>query len=65
MNGKQVKKLRKRLRWRQLDLAHYLDVAMSTIYLWESERTQPEGPAAKLLHALDKGIVIGDEKVSV
>ena len=49
MNAKEIKNLRKKLGWTQRRLSTELDVAMSTIYRWESGESEPKGPALKLL----------------
>ena len=52
MNAKEIKSLRKKLDWTQRQLSTELDVAMSTIYRWESGESEPKGPALKLLTML-------------
>jgi len=56
MNAGQIRKLRERRGWTQQDLAMRMHTAMSTVYMWESGRTKPRGPALVLLKLIDAGV---------
>ena len=54
MNMKELQALRSRLQLSQADFARVLRVSIKTVQNWEQGRRSPTGPAAALLHIMDK-----------
>jgi|SRR4030095_3751847 len=53
-NGKDVKRIRKKVNLTQNLFAKTLGVSIKTVEAWEANRNIPQGPAQKMLYILDK-----------
>ncbi len=52
--GTEIKRLRKSVAFTQQTFAAVLGVSIKTVEAWEASRNIPEGPAQRILCALDK-----------
>ncbi|MDD5361744.1 MAG: transcriptional regulator [Ignavibacteria bacterium] len=52
--GVEIKKLRMSVSFTQQIFADVLGVSVKTVEAWEANRNIPEGPAQRILYALDK-----------
>ena len=60
----EVRPLRKSLKMTQVEFAEYLGVTQGLISQWEQGQRTPNGPAAKLLTLLQRGVRLQTEIVA-
>ena len=53
-SSQDVARIRRKAKVSQNLFAHYLNTSPSTVQKWETGAKRPSGPAAKLLHIVDK-----------